>query len=365
MEKVQETDIFQVAENFETFGKIETITPYGSGHINDTYLVVEKNGSSLNRYILQRMNTSIFTKPEELMENIVGVTSYLKEKILDQGGNPKRETLQLVKTKAGADYFISEAGNYYRMYDFIEDAVTYDAVKEPEDFYESAVAFGNFQYLLSDYPAETLHETIPDFHNTEKRFHDLEEAITSDRVGRKHLVAPEIAFVQERKDELGILLELQKAGKLPLRVTHNDTKLNNIMIDKETGRGICIIDLDTVMPGLSLYDFGDSIRFGANTGAEDETDLSKVSLNLELYRLYRKGYLEGSKGTLTGKEIEMLPVGAKLMTLECGIRFLTDYLNGDTYFKIHRENHNLDRCRSQFALVADMEKKWDAMEGEL
>ena len=179
--------------------------------------------------------------------------------------------------------------------------------------------------------------------------------------GRRKCVEPEIAFVRERKAELGELLDLQRAGKLPLRVTHNDTKLNNIMMDEKTGRGICVIDLDTVMPGLSLYDFGDSIRYGANTGAEDEVDLTRVSLDLSLYRLYKKGYLEGSQGSLSALEQKMLPVGAKLMTLECGIRFLTDYLNGDTYFKIHRKQQNLDRCRSQFALVADMEKKWDAM----
>ena len=256
---------------------------------------------------------------------------------------------------------MAEDLGYYRMYDFIEGAVSYDAVKRPEDFYESAVAFGRFQYLLSDYPAETLHETIPDFHNTVKRYQDLEAAIAADVAGRKTCVEPEIAFARERKAELGELLDLQRAGKLPLRVTHNDTKLNNIMMDEKTGRGICVIDLDTVMPGLSLYDFGDSIRYGANTGAEDEVDLTRVSLDLSLYRLYKKGYLEGSRGSLGALEKKLLPVGAKLMTLECGIRFLTDYLNGDIYFKIHRKKQNLDRCRSQFALVADMEKKWDAM----
>ncbi len=365
MEKEQQEKLIQIAQKFKIEGAIHTITPYGSGHINDTYLVTmqagEAGGNGAKRFILQRMNTAIFTKPQELMENIVGVTHHLKQKILSKGGDPKRETLSLVKTESGEEYFVTKAGDYYRMYDFIEGAVSYDAVKEPRDFYESAVAFGRFQYLLSDYPAKTLHETIPDFHNTVKRYEDLETAIMADAAGRRKLVEPEIAFIRARRAELGRLLELQHAGRLPLRVTHNDTKLNNIMMDRKTGRGICVIDLDTVMPGLSLYDFGDSIRFGANTGAEDEVDLKKVSLDLSLYRIYKKGYLEGSKGSLTETEIEMLPAGAKLMTLECGMRFLTDYLNGDTYFKIHREHQNLDRCRSQFALAADMEKKWDAM----
>lgn len=363
MGKEQER-LFQIAAEFDLEGTVHTITPYGSGHINDTYLVVmqEKDGGSgTKRYILQRMNTAVFTKPLELMENISGVTRHLKKKIRSEGGDPKRKTLSLIKTKQGKNCFVAEDRGYYRMYDFIEGAVSYDAVKRPEDFYESAVAFGRFQYLLSDYPAETLHETIPDFHNTVKRYQDLEAAIAADVAGRKTCVEPEIAFVRERKAELGELLDLQRAGKLPLRVTHNDTKLNNIMMDEKTGRGICVIDLDTVMPGLSLYDFGDSIRYGANTGAEDEVDLTRVSLDLSLYRLYKKGYLEGSRGSLSALEQKMLPVGAKLMTLECGIRFLADYLNGDTYFKIHRKQQNLDRCRSQFALVADMEKKWDAM----
>lgn len=352
----------QIVQEFKINGTTDTITPYGSGHINDTYLVVM--AETKKRYILQRMNTSIFTKPEELMENITGVTSFLAEKIKERGGNPERETLNIIRTKEGKSFLVTEDKEYYRMYDFIEDAVSFDEVKDAADFYESAVAFGNFQHLLADYPAKTLHETIKDFHNTKKRFHDLEFAIVADKAGRRKLVDAEIAFVYQRKDEVSFLTELLEAGELPLRVTHNDTKLNNIMMDKDTKKGICVIDLDTVMPGLSLYDFGDSIRFGANTAAEDEVDASKVSLNLKLYHLYKKGYLKGCAGSLTEREKELLPMGAKLMTFECGMRFLTDYLNGDTYFKIHRENQNLDRARTQFALVADMEKKWEQMKEE-
>ena len=247
------------------------------------------------------------------------------------------------------------------MYRFISNAVSYDAVRSPGDFYESALAFGTFQSLLSDYPAETLHETIPDFHNTPKRFADFCQAVNKDVMGRVALARKEIDFLMEREQELSVLTDLQKAGELPLRVTHNDTKLNNVMLDAKTGKGVCVIDLDTVMPGLSVNDFGDSIRFGANTAAEDETDLSKVSLDLGLYEQYVNGFLKGCQGSLTKKELEMLPMGAKMMTMECGMRFLADYLSGDTYFRIHKEHHNLDRCRTQLALTADMERKWEQM----
>lgn len=248
------------------------------------------------------------------------------------------------------------------MYRFIQDAVCYDAVREPGDFYESALAFGTFQSLLADYPADTLHETIPDFHNTPKRFADFSRSVQEDVCGRAALAHKEIAFIKERGQEMSVLTDLLAAGELPLRVTHNDTKLNNVMLDAKTGKGVCVIDLDTVMPGLAVHDFGDSIRFGANTAAEDETDLSKVSLDLGLYERYLDGFLQGCQGSLTQKEREMLPMGAKMMTLECGMRFLADYLSGDTYFRIHREHHNLDRCRTQLALVADMERKWEQME---
>ena len=223
------------------------------------------------------------------------------------------------------------------------------------------MAFGRFQKLLEDFDASTLYETIADFHNTPVRYEAFQDAVAKDVMGRVKDVKPEIDFLMARENDMKVCMELLKKGELPLRVTHNDTKLNNIMMDKDTGRGICVIDLDTVMPGLAINDFGDSIRFGANTALEDETDLAKVSLSLELFELYTRGYLEGCEGSLSNKEIQMLPMGAKLMTLECGMRFLTDYLQGDTYFRIHREGHNLDRCRTQLALVADMERKWDAM----
>ena len=320
---------------------------------------MEKDGQR-EKYILQRINTEIFHDVDGLMENIVGVTDYLRKKIKAAGGDFEREALQVVPTKDGASYCRAEGG-CYRMYRFISNAVSYDAVRSPGDFYESALAFGTFQSLLSDYPAETLHETIPDFHNTPKRFADFCQAVNKDVMGRVALARKEIDFLMEREQELSILTDLQEAGELPLRVTHNDTKLNNVMLDAETGKGVCVIDLVTVMPGLSINDFGDSIRFGANTAAEDETDLSKVSLDLGLYEQYVNGFLKGCQGSLTKKELELLPMGAKMMTMECGMRFLADYLSGDTYFRIHKEHHNLDRCRTQLALTADMERKWEQM----
>lgn len=346
---------------FAFVGEPMECIPYGSGHINDTFRLTYKNENREKRFILQRMNKSIFTKPVELMENISGVTSWLKKKIEENGGDPERETLNIVNTREGRPYYVDSEGEYWRAYLFIEGATCYDVVKDENDFYQSAVAFGHFQRLLADYPAETLHETIVNFHNTVDRFKNFQKAVEADVVGRAASVQEEIQFVYDREALTHVLVDMQAEGRLPLRVTHNDTKLNNIMIDDATGKAICVIDLDTVMPGLAANDFGDSIRFGASTGAEDEPDLSKVSCDLELYEAYVKGFIEGCGGALTEAEIDTLPMGAILMTFECGIRFLTDHLEGDTYFKIHRENHNLDRCRTQFKLVADMENKLPQM----
>lgn len=347
----------EAASQFELAGNVKNIRPYGSGHINDTFLVEgEKN------CILQRMNRNIFTKPEEVMENILGVTTFLKKKIAEAGGDELRETLTVLSARDGKPFYRDSQGEYWRMYYLIEDAVSYDRVERDEDFYESALAFGNFQQLLADYPAETLHETIPGFHDTKARYQVFLDAVEADVCGRAENALEEIEFFKSRKETACVLGDLLAEGKMPLRVTHNDTKLNNIMVDKETRKGICVIDLDTVMPGLAVNDFGDAIRFGASTGDEDEKDLSKVSCDLRLFRIYTEGFLKGCKGNLTDMEVAMLPMGAKVMTYENGIRFLTDYLQGDTYFKIHREGHNLDRCRTQMKLVADMEEKWKELE---
>ncbi len=348
-------------DRFSLEGDLVSIEPYGSGHINDTYRVVLDKDGRLNRYILQCMNDDIFANPRELMENVINVTTFLQKKITEAGGDPKRETLNVILTKQGEAFTVDEAGDPWRMYRFIEDATSFDKVEKPEDFYQSAVAFGHFQNMLADYPAETLHETIPDFHNTPVRLETFKKAVAEDICGRAASVQEEIRFVLDRETDTHVLMDMLEKGELPLRVTHNDTKLNNIMIDNATGRGVCVIDLDTVMPGLALNDYGDSIRFGASTAAEDEKDLDKVSCDLKLFEVYTKGFIEGCAGRLTENEIRMLPMGAKMMTLECGIRFLTDYLQGDVYFKTHWEGQNLVRCRTQFKLVKDMEEKWEQM----
>lgn len=325
---------------------------YGHGHINVTYLVISQTG---RRYILQKINNHVFKDVVGLMENIAAVTGYLK----DQGAD-SRSVLHLVPTLDGRTYLAREDGSFWRIYDFVEDSLCLQAPETPEDFYQSAVAFGGFQQQLADFPASTLHETIPNFHNTADRYRIFREVLASDPMGRAKDVQAEIQFALDRAEEAGTLVRQLENGLLPLRVTHNDTKLNNVMLDAETRLPLCVIDLDTVMPGLSLYDFGDSIRFGAATAAEDEQDLSKVEMSLELFRTYTRGFLSACPG-LTEQELAMLPMGAKLMTLECGVRFLTDYLDGDHYFATHREGQNLDRCRTQFKLVADMEAKWDQM----
>ena len=362
MGRVSELQIREAIANFNFTGRLKDRRPFGSGHINDTYLLTFEIGDMGDMSaILQRMNREIFTQPVELMENIVGVTSYLREKIIENGGDPERETLNIIPAKDGKAYYVDSKGEYWRSYKFITDAKCYDQVEKPEDFYESAVAFGNFQRLLADYPADTLHETIKGFHDTRARFEVFKQAVAQDVCGRAASVDREIEFVLAHEETARVLGEFQEKGLVPLRVTHNDTKLNNIMIDNTTRKGICVIDLDTVMPGLAVNDFGDSIRFGASTAAEDEKDLSKVSCSMELFEIYVKGFLQGCAGSLTPTEVELLPMGAKVMTYECGMRFLTDYLQGDHYFKIHREEHNLDRARTQFKLVEDMEAKWDIM----
>lgn len=349
------------AANFCLEGVPKEITSYGNGHINDTFLLVCDDGGAEKKYILQRMNRSIFKDPVALMENVANVTAYLQEEIRKSGGDPNRETLSVIKTHTGKNYLEDSLHNFWRVFPFIDHTFCLEKVENTGDFYDCAVAFGGFQRRLASYPADTLHETIPLFHHTPSRFLNLKKAVAEDSVGRASMVQEEIRFALERESDTHVLTDLLEQGELPLRVTHNDTKLNNILFDASTRKALCIIDLDTVMPGLSLYDYGDSIRTGANTGAEDETDLSKVELDLSLFEVYTKGFLAGCAGSLTPLEIKLLPMGAKLMTFECGIRFLTDYLSGDTYFRIHRPNHNLDRARTQFKLVADMEKKWEEM----
>ena len=304
---------------------------YGNGHINDTFLV------TMPRYILQRINTSIFRNPEELMENIENVTGFLREH--------------------GGSYYTVYHENVFRVYRFVEGTKSIENSKTPKDLYEAGVGFGHFQKLLADFPVEKLHETIQDFHHTPKRIEALREAIRQDRAGRAGSVQREIDFALENASWADCVVKGMEAGRIPVRVTHNDTKINNILFDRDTGKAVCVIDLDTVMPGSMLYDFGDALRIGGSSAAEDETDLDKVWFEEGAFEAFAKGYLSEMRETLTEAEMALLPLSVKLMTYECGIRFLTDYLNGDTYFKIHREHHNLDRARNQFKLVADIGNK--------
>ncbi len=342
-------------EVIRQFAVTESIAPYGNGHINDTYC------TGTPRCILQRINTNVFKDPEGLMENIENVTSFLRKKIQAEGGNPDRETLTVIKTIDGKNCYKYDDNNVFRMYIFIENTKSIETDKTYEDLYEAGIGFGRFQRMLEDFPVEILHETIPDFHNTPKRVEALKQAIAEDRAGRKDSVQAEISFALEKSVFADKVVKGIAAGKIPMRVTHNDTKINNILFDEKTGKAVSVIDLDTVMPGSMLYDFGDALRMGGSTGAEDETDLSKVHFDAKAFECFAKGYIAEMKDSLTDEELALLPFSVKLLTYECGIRFLTDYLNGDTYFKIHREHHNLDRARNQFKLVAELEEMEDQL----
>ena len=332
---------------------------FGAGHINDTFAVWSADRS--RRWIVQRINTDTFTDPAGLMENITGVTAYLRRQIEARGGDAGRETLNVIPTRDGRAYYTDPDGGAWRAYVFVEGTVCLQKVENERDFYTVAETFGHFQKQLAGYPAATLHETIARFHDTPNRYANFEKALAADVMGRAREIGPEIAFIRAREADCRVLVDQLAAGVLPLRVTHNDTKLNNVLIDQTTGKGICVIDLDTVMPGLSAYDFGDSIRFGANDCAEDEPDQSKVHFSLHLYEVFARGYLTAAGAAMDEAERRSLPWGARLMTLECGIRFLTDYLEGDHYFKISRPAQNLDRARTQFTLVAGMERDFDEM----
>ena len=336
------------------------IASYGNGHINDTYVV-----EMYPKYILQRINTDIFADPYNVMENISNVTNHIRKKIIKNGGNADREVLTVINTINNEPFYRCEDGSCFRLYKFIDNAVSYDIVDDPQKLKSAGVAFGKFQKYLSDFPMDKLHETIKDFHNTPVRFEAFKKALDEDIVKRADSVKEEIKFVLDRAHYCDVVVNEIKSGNIPLRVTHNDTKLNNVMLDAKTNEGVCVIDLDTVMPGSLLYDYGDALRFGGNTGAEDEADLSKVNFSDEMFEAFTEGFLSQVKDTLTKSEKENLVFSIKLMTFECGMRFLTDYLNGDTYFKVHKKDHNLLRCRTQFKLISDIESKEDKLNKKL
>jgi len=346
-----------VARQFQLHGQFLTAALYGSGHMHDTYCVVFDQGGTRVRYILQRLNHHVFQNPPALMENVQRVTAHLGRKAAGEA-DPGRRVLTLIPARDGGPYYCDTQGNHWRVYIFIEKARTLDVVESPRQAFEAAKAFGQFQKLLADLPAPRLHDTIPDFHNTPKRFAALEKALAADAANRATLAKPEIEFAFKRKALTGGLLD----AKLPERVTHNDTKLNNVMLDDATGEAICVIDLDTAMPGLALYDFGDMVRTMTSPAQEDERDLSKVRMQFPMFEALVRGYLAAAAEFLTPAEKKLLPFSGKLITFEIGLRFLTDFLAGDTYFKVHREGHNLDRCRAQFKLVESIEQQEPAME---
>jgi hypothetical protein len=347
-------------QHFQFAGRLMQAETYGFGHINQTFAVrFHLEDGKERRYILQHINKSIFTKPVELMENIRQVTFHVRQSVQKAGGNPDRESLTLIPAVDGAFWYLDPDGEYWRAFIFIEKTICLQKSDNQLHLFQAAQAFGRFQRMLADFPAGLLHETIPGFHHTPGRLARFLDALKNSTAGRAAAVEPEIDFVLQRKSDMSILADALSRQDLPLRVTHNDTKLNNVLLDESTGCSVCVIDLDTVMPGLVAYDYGDLIRFAASTADEDEKNLDLVKLDLAKLESITRGFIAGTGHTLTNREVESLPWGARLMTLECGMRFLTDHLNGDVYFKIHYPGQNLDRCRTQFKLVHEMEQQWN------
>lgn len=354
-------DEVKAAETIMSFfryeGSITSIIVCHQGHINDTFPVF----TTKCKYLLQRVSPTVFEHPEWVMSNIILLTHFLRGKIIENGGNPEEECLNLMPTKDGQEYVMDSKGECWRLFNYVDGKV-YDSPENEEVFSQAGVAFGHFQHLLKDFPAEELYEVLPHFHDTPKRYKDFEEARRNCHSAKRLAEAQkEIEFVTKRKNKLSAIEEGLADGTLPKRVTHNDTKLNNIMFDKEGKKPLCILDLDTIMVGSPLFDFGDAIRYGANTAAEDEKDTSKIHFSLPMYKAYAKGFVKGGEGALTKEEIALMPYASELITYECGLRFLTDFLNGDTYFHTDYDNHNLVRAKDQFALLVDMETKEEEM----
>jgi hypothetical protein len=355
--------LLEVSSHFSFEGELKQVDPITIGHINNTYLaIVDVPGGKKRKYVLQQINQFVFKDPQGLMRNIQLVTQHLRGKVLARGGDPERETLNLVKTTSADQYFIDGRGEYWRAYQFVEDARTYESINNPRHVYETAWAIGNFQCQMADFPAGQLCETIPKFHYTPKRYEQFQQAVQEDRAGRVRSVREEIQFLERRSQQVSVITNLIDLGRLPLRVTHNDAKLNNVMIDDQTGKAICILDLDTVMPGSVLYDFGDVVRSTAALVPEDHPDDRQAGIALDVFEGLVHGYLDAAREFLTPVEIDYLAFSGCLITLEQALRFLADYLNGDIYYKIDREQQNLDRARTQIKMVQDMETKFDKMQ---
>lgn len=351
--------IVEVCHRFGVDSKITFIEQKKSGLINTTYYLETLDEQ---KFVLQKINTFVFKNPEELMENISSVTHFIRKKIRETGGDPERETLRFFKSDTDKFYFTDEEGSAWRLYRFVDDSYTVDETKEQDILRNAGVAFGRFMRLLNTYPAQNLHETIVDFHNTPSRYKTFLSSVEKNTSGRRDKCENEIKFVVDREADTRYVMDLYERGLIPTRVTHNDSKINNVLLDTRTNKGVCVIDLDTVMPGVSLYDFGDTLRSAANNTREDDSNLDNVFFDLDLFRSYTEGFLSETADCLTKAEIENLPFGVKLMTFECGIRFLTDYLDGDVYFRTDYSEHNIVRARNQFRLVEDIESKYDEMQ---
>ncbi len=360
-ETYSQEELRRICAKFVIYGDFLVAVPFGAGHVNDTFQLTYDQGGVRLQYVLQRINRNVVRRPELVMENMDRVTRHLLAKIHADQAQTRRRTIRLLQTHSGEPFVVDDAGSTWRAYVFVENARAYEVLETPAQAFKVAEAFGGFQRELCDLPGPRLHETIPDFHDTPKRIERLKKAAREDSHRRLRQVRREVDFVLKREEEAGKLLALQREGSIPERITHNDTKVNNILIDDLTGDGICVIDLDTVMPGLALYDFGDMVRAGTNPAAEDEVNLDKVGMRFDMYEGFYRGFVKRAGEFLTEAERENLPFSAKLMTFEVGVRFLTDYLEGDVYFKTRRPDHNLERCRNQLKMVSSMEEEMGAM----
>ncbi len=358
---MKQFDIKTLMSNFQIMGSYESGMPYGTGHINDTFKI-ETRENNRPDYLLQKVNHNVFRNVPALMQNIDRVTKHIRQKLLEiPGSDPEREGLTLVPARDNNIFYVDDLGNYWRVYIFISNNRSYDIVDSPEKAYEGGKAFGQFQAMLADLPGEPLNETIPDFHNISKRLETFYHTLDQDTENRAHLVKEELEFVNTRAEEMKLIHKLGDEGKIPMRISHNDTKFNNVLLD-ENDKKLCVIDLDTVMPGYIHFDFGDSIRTTTNTGAEDEKDLARVNMDIALYEAYTKGFLEETAIFMNKFETDNLAFAGKLFPFIIGLRFLTDYIDGDNYFKIHHEHHNLQRTRAQFSLLKSMENQFTDMQ---
>lgn len=358
----KEKHLQEISKQFQIYGQILHAEPCKIGHINETYTATYDQGGILVRYIHQKINQTVFKDANKVMENIVRVTSHIRAKLTAQGAREvTRKALTVVPTHDGKPYYRDQDGECWRTFVFVEKVQSFESVQSEAQAYEAGKAFGTFQNLLSDLPGERLHETIVDFHNTRKRFDFLKTAMQEDHCNRARFAAKELDFALKQEPWIGTLLDAHANGEIPERITHNDTKFNNVMMDWETGRAMCVVDLDTVMPGLVLYDFGDMVRTTTSPTLEDEKDLAKVQMQMPMFQSLARGYVEAAGAFLTPKERSLLPFAGRLITFTIGIRFLADYLKGDVYFRVHRPDHNLDRCRTQFKLVQSIVEQEDAM----